>query len=316
MTIAYLLLVHNQPEQLALLVQSLSKSNSSFFIHVDKGSGIEAFKKAIDFPIDITANIHFVENRISCDWGRYSIVEASLILLRTAMASAQQFDYFILLSGQDYPIKSADYIHQFLAENKKRDFIEYFALPSEKLREKQGGLYRINRFHTYNQNNHSEFPPYSKKLLFHSTFNFFAHLYHKHIRKMPLGMQPYAGSQWWMLSQSTAKRFLKLLDEHKCIEAFFRNVWIPDEIFFQTVLMHLNKEGTEIINDNLRFTAWDKQDDLQYIRSPRVLTLNDFNLMANTDALFARKFDAAQSGALMKKINEKLLNSNHQKDKY
>jgi hypothetical protein len=55
-------------------------------------------------------------------------------------------------------------------------------------------------------------------------------------RPLPHGAVPHLGSQWWTLRWSTCLRILALLESRSDIEAFFRTTFIPDEMFFQTVV--------------------------------------------------------------------------------
>ena len=297
MKLAYLILTHNQPRQAACLAKTLANCGGHVFMHVDAKSDLTAWQRCLGSNEHIT----LLQERVSCCWGHFSLVKASLELLRHA-ASIDNWDYFILLSGQDYPVKSLAQIETFFKQHQGQDFMEYFPLPSEKLREKQGGLYRINRFHQIRENYHSEFPPYSKKPLLNTLFNKWAALYASTKRKMPLDMQPYAGSQWWMLTGNTVGVLLQFLEQHPSVEAFFRNVWIPDEIFFQTVLLHLQKQhGFNITNNPYRYTEWSDHAGEKTF-NPKVLCEADFEKLLRSEALFARKFDENASARLVQLI--------------
>jgi hypothetical protein len=299
--IAYLLLVHEQPKQAALLVRALVQEHSFLFIHVDSRSDQKSFVAALQQE-GCSENVQFVENRVSGLWGHFSLVEATLRLLKEAIAHEGSFHHFVLLSGQDFPLKSNRCIHDFLGSNAGCDFIEHYALPSERLSEKQGGLYRVNRFHHISAEGHREFPPYSKKPVLNTLFNLWAKLHHNTVRKMPLNMQLRAGSQWWALCRSSVVGILSFLEGNKDVEKFFRNVWIPDEIFFQTVLFHLKTDHACIINDNFRFTEWEPQNGSNFIIKPKNFTERDLPQLQKTDALFARKFDEIQSRGIVQQL--------------
>jgi len=301
MRIAYLILTHSQPDRTSCLAQTLASPDNDVYVHVDAKADISKWENC-----DVSKkNITLIKERVGCCWGHFSLVKASLNLLRQAFQSGRQYDYYILLSGQDYPIKSKAYIANFLDQHQGQDFIEYFTLPSERLREKQGGLYRINRFHQISENCHKEFPPYSKKRLFNKLFNKWAEVYSSKKRRMPLDMQPYAGSQWWMLTNKTIGILLGFLEKNPSVEKFFENVWIPDEIFFQTVLMHLQKEhGLSIINNNYRYTDWDDRSGGKAF-NPKILSEKDFDLLLQSDALFARKFDEKASFKLIQMLQQR-----------
>ncbi|HEY0058083.1 MAG TPA: beta-1,6-N-acetylglucosaminyltransferase [Flavisolibacter sp.] len=304
--IAYLVLAHHQPRQLALVVHALAQGNSFVFIHVDAAADLNVFKAALVHEAG-SQNVFFTDKRVHGIWGHFSLVEATLLLLKAAASHPVPFDHFILLSGQDFPLKSNTFIATFLAEHKGFDFIEHYPLPSDRLCERQGGLYRVNRYHTIAKRVHDEFPPYSRKPVLNGLFDACANFHHRYIRKMPLGMQPYAGSQWWMLSRKTVLDFLSFLDAHQEIEGFFKNVWIPDELFFQTVLHHIKQDDTSLINNNYRFTKWDKNKSLPVVTSPQIVTTEDKEELLNADALFARKFDEIKSRELVEVLSKQLL---------
>jgi hypothetical protein len=302
---AYLLLVHDQPALTKKIIDSIACDNNFVFIHVDKKSDEALFKTALkDHPFQ--QQIFFISNRVHCSWGRFSLVEATLNLLRTAVKT-QQFHHFILISGRDYLIKPADAINHFLQKNKDVDFLEYYELPDKRLCERQDGIYRINRFHYHtNTERHKEFPPYSKKPILKPLFNAAAKVYHSTVRKMPLNMKVYAGSQWWILSSETVNKVLELLHQNKSIEKFFKNVWIPDEIFFQTIILHIKNNKQGIVNNNLRHISWQVEDKSKFIHIPTVLTADNFNELQASDAFFARKFDENISKELMTKIDKEI----------
>ena len=66
---------------------------------------------------------------------------------------------------------------------------------------------------------------------------------------------------------------------------FFHRSAVPDESFFQTILMNSPLAGT-LVNDDLRYVDWSEG-----AASPRVLTAFDLERMIRSSALFARKFD-------------------------
>jgi hypothetical protein len=65
---------------------------------------------------------------------------------------------------------------------------------------------------------------------------------------------------------------------------FFRHVYIPDELMFQTILMNSALRDA-IVDDNLRYVEWGREP------APAILTRADLPEMLQSGALFARKFD-------------------------
>ena len=118
MVINYCFTVYNEPELLRHTILRLQHPNARFFIHVDNRVDIQNF-------IDITKgidNITFIKNRIASQWGDISTVDAILSLLRAALADGKD-GYCIILSGQDYPLKTPEQIFQYLNSSYPKEFI-------------------------------------------------------------------------------------------------------------------------------------------------------------------------------------------------
>src|SRR4029077_18392690 len=95
------------------------------------------------------------------------------------------FDYAILLSGQDYPIKTNGHIKLFLSQNMGREFIESFPVDEPNRWSNHGGPFNaVNR------------------VLFWTVFLRSKRIHINFKRKFPLGYRPHEGSQWWCLSRA------------------------------------------------------------------------------------------------------------------
>lgn len=104
---AYLILAHNQEKLLIQLLHSLDVKENDIYLHIDKRSEIklENISESVH-----NAKVEFV-NRISVEWGGYSMIEATMILLKAATKT--HHIYYHLLSGVDLPLKSINQINSF-----------------------------------------------------------------------------------------------------------------------------------------------------------------------------------------------------------
>jgi Core-2/I-Branching enzyme len=75
-------------------------------------------------------------------------------------------------------------------------------------------------------------------------------------------------------------------------------VKIPEEIFFQTVLMN-SPFKNQIENDNLRYIIWQSPS-----RHPEILRKSDFSGCINSKKLFARKFDCTVDEEVLCMLDE------------
>lgn len=114
MRIAYLILAHKNPEQVKRLVRLL---DSDVYIHIDRKSDMDKFH--ISDP-----KVKYINKRVNITWGGFSMIKATLKLINVARNN-NNYDYYILLSGDDYPLRSLDELESFLIEHRQYSFIEY-----------------------------------------------------------------------------------------------------------------------------------------------------------------------------------------------
>lgn len=127
MKIAYLILAHDDPQQLLKLVNRLSLQDDwHIYIHLDQKSDIRKFEKVQTHP-----NVTMTVNRHSIFWGGWSMVEAMKELIN---ASNDSFDRYIFMSGLDYPIQSNEKINQFFEAHSNEEFIKTVQLSGNKIK--------------------------------------------------------------------------------------------------------------------------------------------------------------------------------------
>src|SRR5712691_1355080 len=102
MKIAYLIAVHDNPGVLKRLIAALLGKDCGFFIHIDRKADIRQFS-GINGD-----NVFLSEERISVYHSGFTQVEATLLLLREALSRPEDYDYFVLLSGTHYPLRSKE----------------------------------------------------------------------------------------------------------------------------------------------------------------------------------------------------------------
>ena len=120
MRFAVIIVTYTSPEQTKRLIDSLNNGQFDFYIHLDKKVDINTHRSLFDMP-----NVFFIHDRIDIKWAGFTTAEAALNSIRQIAASGIQYDFVNLITGQDYPIKSAGYIAGFLADNIGKEFILY-----------------------------------------------------------------------------------------------------------------------------------------------------------------------------------------------
>jgi len=128
MKIAYIILAFKNPEQVFRMILRLQARDSDFYLHIDQNSKFEGFEK---IPDDINrGNLYFSEKRFNSNWSGFGCVEALLFNMKNILDSNKNYDFIITLTGQDYPIKPASFINNFLTEHKENIFMHNFKLPN------------------------------------------------------------------------------------------------------------------------------------------------------------------------------------------
>lgn len=287
MKIAVLILAHKNPEQIKRLVGRLQHPAIKVFIHADKKSSLSKYPFAAD--------ISFIKKNVAVYWGDFSPIQATLNGMKEISATLSQFDFFILLSGQDYPIKSLEKLLYFLEENRNKEFINYNSIS------KEGWEKGMPRYQYYHYRKNKNIPGW----FFFAGLRAFMKIFGLK-RKPPLPI--WGGSQWFTISQKAFSYILNYIDNNPAYISFMKKCNFTDEMFFQTILLNSPLKDN-CINNNLRYIDWNK-NSAQKIRSPKILGMEDWNAIRNSDAFFARKFDPAVSNEILDKIDKELLQTN------
>jgi Core-2/I-Branching enzyme len=319
--IVYLILAHTAPTLLARLVNALDDSSVRFIIHVDAKADVDNFT----YCLGTRENVRFLENRIDVLWGGYSMVEATLRLMEEASRDSPEFKYAVLLSGVHYPIKSNEYIREFF--HKSSDEYLQFAKTCEVGCEHKTDAFCLYDYKLFNPrtvffrnkwvNMLAKIPGKSVDILFSRIVSTV------YKRKLPGGVIPYTGSNWWALTNPCVRYILEYVKENPRYISFFRLSRQPDEAFFHTIICNA---GFKLANENISLaglggeaTSIGKYSrlcglSLTYTKcsktgSPKVLDEDDFEEIRKElnffsyPQLFARKVESDSSAGLLQLID-------------
>lgn len=300
MKLAYLLLCHNTPDHTGRLVEALTAEGNDIYVHLDAKS---------DLPINLPAGtaVSYVDDNVPVYWGEFSQVQAILLLMKLALRSTTEYDYLVLLSGSDYPVRSQAYIKSFFQKNYGCEFINTVKMPNEQLGKP---LTRL-----------TEFRPGSDRRMLKPASELLVRLSRlagggyprRDYRRALSGLTPYAGSTWWALTAGACRHILTFCDAHARFVDYFKCTLCPDEMFFQTIIG--NSGFAEKIRHNLTYVDWDRFGPpfpawinpwhLEHFRANR--PLHEEDAYGEGELLFVRKF-RDDSVSLTAQIDEWLLN--------
>jgi hypothetical protein len=278
MRIAYIVSAYKNPDQAVRLIRRLEADEVHFFVHVDKKTNEVDYARIVR-PFASVPHVDFLE-RHRCDWGGFGHVKATIKGLAEIKRRGLEPDYVLLLTGQDYPIVTNAAIKEFLARNNGASFLSHFSLPSDEW--EGGGLPRIDRWHIQIRGRH--YVVSGRRFSIE--------------RQMPLGLRPFGGSSYWCLSRRSVDYVNRFIRENPSYIRFFRYVDVPDEIFFQTILLNSPLRET-VVDDDLRYVHWQDWNDAR----PAILGREDFDDVMSSGKLFARKFDTAHDGQILDMID-------------
>jgi Core-2/I-Branching enzyme len=303
MQIAYIISAYRNPAQLVRLVRRLSGPASRFYIHIDRKSSPEVALEARS-GLAHRGDVRFLEPH-DCHYLGFGHVEASLKGIRGILADGAHANYAILLTGQDYPIKSNGFIADFLTRANGQSFMNYVAMSDPIVA--QGWPDAPERFrHWHIQGKrHAYYLPFNHEvqlLPFFSVTNGPLGFLLKHLlphRKPPAGFPAFGGLGYWNLSIDCLKYIDEFVRSHPAFVRYFRYMRIPDEHFFQTILLNSPLKD-RITNDSLRFVDWTGHTG----PSPRTLGVGDIGKLRDSPALFARKFDSGTDPDVLDRLDE------------
>lgn len=284
---AYIILAHRYPDQLYRLIDRLDDGASRFFVHIDARSEPSAFAglqkrgKTTVLP------------SIATHWAGYSLVRATLNGLEAVNSCGNPIDRVILLSGQDYPIKSNREIDECLAASPASVFLEHTTLPDTRRWSPRGGLFRLDKYY-FGMPAHCRLAARAVNLL--------ARFLPPLARRPPANLAPHAGSQWWIIDMPAVSYILQFVREHPEYARFHRFTFAPDEVFFHTILLNATDQHIRknILADHLRFMTWRDTKS----GHPDILTSSDWPALRSSPALFARKFDPRGHGSILDLIDK------------
>jgi hypothetical protein len=313
--VAFLVLNHRRPAQLVRLLEALHSQlpDAPIVVHHDVFHG--------EFPDEVIShldNVHLLASRKRMMWGDFSIMDVccwSLAWMRDHL----EFDWVVMLSAQDYPIKPLATLADDLSRG-NADAV-FSAVPLSQLTR----IERIKMRHRYHFQYRSETPSWSasrprgmRGLLRRCTrslvvpLNLAQPLFK--LYRLPDGM-PYRlgwrarrtpfsgsrpcwkGSQWFAMSRNALEYVLTYLADHPEYVEFYRGTMVPDESMLATVVF--NAPSLRVANRDVTYTRWRNGSE-----HPDLFVAADFPELMAVPQYFARKFDIDRDSHILDELDE------------
>ena len=268
MRIAVLILAHRDKRQLNKLLEHLA-ADFDLYVHLDRKS--ELRERDLVRSERIT-----VMRSYAVYWGSFNQIGATLKLLRAAHSTG--YDRYLLISGQDVPVKSNREIIDFFSGN-HNEYIECTRLPCWFW--SNGGLDRIRKYHANSDRGVTGIRRIgiSVEKVLVDVLNRRA----EHPRE--IDYEFYGGSNWFNLTHDCVDKVLGYLKRNNSYLNRYKYTFCADEIFMQTIVMMVCLPEN-VVKTCLRYIDWKSGPEF-----PRILRADDYEKIVNAGMLFARKVD-------------------------
>jgi len=265
--LGFVMLCHTALHRAARVARYWAERDCPVVIHVDRKVSRARFNTLRE-DLSGLDNVRFCK-RHNCEWGTWSLVNASQAASAQLLAEFPGVRHAFLVSGSCLPLRPVAELQAYLAERPNTDFIESVTISDVDWT--VGGL-SDERFHY-----RFPFSWKTQRRLFDRYVDIQRRL--RVTRRIPTGIVPHLGSQWWCLTRRTLSAILEdpRRDE---LERYFRMVWIPDESYYQTLVRTYAKR---IESRSLTLSKFDFQG------KPHVFYDDHLHLLRRSDCFVARK---------------------------
>ena len=262
-----IMLCHTALERAAAVARFWADAGCPVVIHLDRAVP-EAEAEKLRAALAHLPHLRF-SPRHRCAWGSWSLVQATQEAAALMLREFPDVGHVCLTSGACLPLRPAAEMIDWLAAREGVDFIESVAV--EDVVWTVGGLSqeRFTRWFPFDWRR--------QRWLFDRAVDLQRRLGLE--REVPRPLRPHLGSQWWCLSRATLEAILSD-PKRKRYERYFRQVWIPDEAYFQTLV---RQHARRIESRALTLVKFDGNG------RPHLFYDDHLQLLRRSDCFLARK---------------------------
>lgn len=289
MKFAYLIMAHNNQEQLKILVKLLDSDENDIFLHIDKKN------KDINVA-DIYKNVKKARLHI---FRKYKVYHAGISQTKCQMylleeASKTYHDYYHLISNADLPLKNNKDIADFFEKNQGKQFIHF---EDKGFCNKETCKY-YHFFYSWSSatNNRMLRNILEKAECVSLTIQ----------KQLGICRKFYCGANWYSITHELAQDFCA---HNKEILKRVRWTISSDELVLQTFVRCISQKQyflyaeTKTCDD---YTSLERAIDWNR-GNPYVWRSSDYDELMSSTYLFARKFDSNIDKDIIVRISDFLL---------
>ena len=271
---AYLILAHNEPELLSLLVERLDDVRNDIYIHFDRKLSVLPDIKTLH------AGLYILKDRVDVRWADVSMLEAEYKLFHAVVDSGSQYSHHHLISGVDLPLKNQDYIHSFFVQHQGKEFVGLHQRPMNSHADRA-----LHYWHPFTRSFRGSGCVFAiKRILRYLVVQTQILLGIRRNTTIPF----HKGGQWVSITRELIDYLLEQEDRAFTI---FSRTFGADEYFVPTLIwdtpfMERLFDATDESRGAMRYIGW--RADGQLID----FTPQDLPALQQTEYLFARKFNS------------------------
>ncbi len=267
MSLGVIVLAHTALQRAEQAIRQWADAGCPVVVHVDRKVDQHEYAAFVDALSDLD-RVKFIR-RHRCDWGGWELVAATQKAATKLLDNHPELRHIYLASGACLLLRPVAELCTYLNARPETDFIE--SSTTEDVPWTVGGLdeERFTLRFPFSWRRHRRIFDLYVKLQQLIGFK----------RRIPTGLVPHMGSQWWCLTRRTLNAILTD-PKRPTYDRYFRKVWIPDESYFQTMA---RLHSTKIESRSLTLSKFDFQG------KPHVF-YNDHKALLRRSACFvARK---------------------------
>jgi hypothetical protein len=298
MSLAFLILAHRLPSQVARLFTALYHRDDTFVLHFDWRAPRALHELGHELA-DSHPNVHILPPR-RIVWGGPVMGEVQVEAMATALDSDRRWSHFLNLTGQDFPLKSRNEMLARFAAAPEKSYVSWFdPLDCDGLW--SNARERLTRYHltwAWLQGLLA-IPGLGRRIKQLCGWKNQLPSLPGYQRQWPDFFRYYGGANHVALSQA-AVRYLVEDPFARRIRRWLRAAGHPDEIMFQSVLLNSPLAPT-LVNETLR-----EIDFPRHSPHPRTFTSEDLPRLLESPALLARKFDASTDSIILDQLESRI----------
>jgi hypothetical protein len=310
MTVAFVIQTFKDLDQIERLARTISRGTRDRLVVVSH-RGTDLDRRRLEASDTIDRVLPSPGGR-----GRFGVIDGLISALRWLERQPRSYEWLLVLSGQDYPIRPLADLEAELAQSKFDGYFHHFdaldaaaalAPPMNWPQSEVISRYFF-RYAALKENPSSmerallKLPRLildrSDRWRLHTSFGLMLGT-----RPVNMPFSPdfklYGGSYWLTISRRAVHSILEFVDERPDIVDYFRGVIVPEEAFVQTVLA--NDRALRLSTREQRYMEFDQRHG-----HPREFTLDDLPRVLDSGCFFARKFDMRRAPAVLDAIDLEL----------